>query len=330
VTEERTLSRSRRAAIAAVVGVAIGVLTYRAYGLEPPMKSDFDFVWIGVHALVHGQNPYKAVADANVHGFLYYPMPALIVTSPLGFMNAGMARIIFAAVGMAALAYAAAGRKGALFVGLFSASALVGAVGGQWSPLLTAGAAVPWLSALWITKPSIGLALWIGYPTRECIYGGLVLLALSFLWRPGWLSDWTSYLGTPQYLPPLFRPGGFLLLLALLRWRRPEGRMLAALTVIPHVTTLYETVPLFLIPPTRLQGYILLALSYVAAVLEAWAVPAGNLVQQVTGRWPVLLILVYLPALVMLLRLPNEGDAPEWLKEIAGRLRVRARQPNPR
>jgi hypothetical protein len=212
---------------------------------------------------------------------------------------------------------------------VFSASALVGAVGGQWSPLLTAGAALPWLSALWITKPSIGLALMIGYPTRECIYGGVVLLALSFLFLPTWVGDWMASLGQPQYVPPLLRPGGFLLLLALLRWRRPEGRLLAALTVIPHVTTLYETVPLFLIPATRLQGYILLALTFVAAAVEAWVVPTGTLVQQVTGRWPVLLVLVYLPALVMLLRLPNEGEAPEWLRDLARRIRRRARKRDP-
>ena len=321
MSEPSTLTVPRRAVIAAVVGGAIAALTYRAYGLAPPMASDFDFVWIGLNALVHGQNPYEAVAAANVRGFLYYPMPALIVAAPLGFLSAGMARIIFAAIGMAALAYAAAGRRGALFIGVFSASALVGAVGGQWSPLLTAGAAVPWLSALWITKPSIGLALMIGYPTRECIWGAVALLALSFLFLPTWVSDWTRYLGEPQYVPPLLRPGGFLLLLALLKWRRPEGRMLAALTVIPHVTTLYETVPLFLIPPNRRQGYVLLLLTFVAAALEAWLVPAGTLVQQVTGRWPVLFVLVYLPALIMLLRLPNEGQAPEWLRDLASRLR---------
>ena len=328
--EQRALTVPQRALIAAVVGVAIAALTYQAYGLKPPMASDFDFVWIGLNALVHGRNPYQAVAAAHVRGFLYYPMPALVVTAPLGLVSAGVARIVFAAVGMAALAYAAAGRRGALFIGVFSASALVGAVGGQWSPLLTAGAAVPWLSALWITKPSIGLALMIGYPTRECIYGGVVLLALSFLFLPTWVGDWTAHLGTPQYLPPILRPGGFLLLLSLLKWRRPEGRMLAALTVIPHVTTLYETVPLFLIPASRLQGYILLGLTFVAAVVEAWVVPGGTLVQQVTGRWPVLLVLVYLPALAMLLRLPNVGEAPEWLRDLAGRIRGRARQPKPR
>lgn len=283
----------------------MALLTYRAYGLAPPMASDFDFVWLGLRAVIRGDNPYRAVADAHVHGPLYYPMPALVVLAPLGLVSAGVARMLFASVGFAALAYAAAGRPGGLFVGLFSASAIVAGVGGQWSPLLTAGAAIPWLSALWVCKPGIGLALWCAYPSRWAVYGGLGLVLLSFIVMPGWLQEWRQVLGSPAHVPPLFRPGGFLLLAALLRWRRPEGRLLAALCCVPHVTTLYETVPLFLVARNRVQGYLLLALSYLAAVVQAIVAPTGSLLQQVVGRWPVLLLLLYLPALVMVLLRPN-------------------------
>ena len=104
----------------------MAALTYRAYGLKPPMQSDFDFVWLGLRAFVHGENPYRAVADAHVRGPLYYPLPALVALAPLGLVSAAVARIVFAGLGYAALAYAAAGRKGGLFVGLFSASAIIG------------------------------------------------------------------------------------------------------------------------------------------------------------------------------------------------------------
>ena len=118
-------------------------------------------------------------------------------------------------------------------------------------------------------------------------------------------------LGSPVHAPPLLRPGGFLLLAALLRWRRPEARLLAALCCLPHVTTLYETVPLFLVTSNRHQAYLLLVLSYVAAVVQAWLVPTGSLLEQVVGRWPVLLLLLYLPALVMVMLRPNEAPANE-------------------
>ena len=302
------LTRRQRGAIAVVAGLLMAALTYRAYGLAPPMASDFDFVWLGLRAFLHGENPYRAVADAHVRGPLYYPLPALVALAPLGLVSAGIARIVFAGVGYAALAYAAAGRPGGLFVSLFSASAIIGGVGGQWSPLLTAGAAVPWLSALWICKPGIGLALWCAYPRRETVIGGLVLLAVSLIVMPTWPREWLGVLGSPVHAPPLLRPGGFLLLAALLRWRRPEARLLAALCCAPHVTTLYETLPLFLIPANRFQAYLLLALSYVAAVAQAWLMPTGDLLQQVVGRWPALLVCLYLPALVMVLLRPNRAD----------------------
>jgi hypothetical protein len=311
MTGEHILAPRHRAVIAVVAGALMAALTYRAYGLKPPMQSDFDFVWLGLRAFVHGENPYRAVADAHVRGPLYYPLPALVALAPLGLVSAAVARIVFAGLGYAALAYAAAGRKGGLFVGLFSASAIIGGVGGQWSPLLTAGAAVPWLSVFWVCKPGIGLALWCGYPSRWAVFGGLALLALSFIIMPSWLTEWRQVLGSPVHAPPLLRPGGFLLLAALLRWRRPEARLLAALCCLPHVTTLYETVPLFLVTSNRHQAYLLLVLSYVAAVVQAWLVPTGSLLEQVVGRWPVLLLLLYLPALVMVLLRPNEAPANE-------------------
>jgi hypothetical protein len=309
MSDEHALTRRQRGAIALLAGALMAALTYYAYGLAPPMASDFDFVWLGLRALVHGENPYRAVADAHVHGPLYYPLPALVAFAPLGMVSAGVARIAFAGIGYAALAYAAAGRPGGLFVSLFSASAIIGGVGGQWSPLLTAGAAVPWLAALWVCKPGIGLALWCGYPHREAVIGGLALGVVSLIVMPTWPRDWLAVLGSPVHAPPLLRPGGFLMLAALLRWRRPEARMLAALCCLPHVTTLYETVPLFLVPSNRQQAYLLLILSYVAAVGQAWLVPDGLLLEQVVGRWPVLLVCLYIPAVVMVLLRPNEAPA---------------------
>ena len=73
------------------------------------------------------------------------------------------------------------------------------------------------------------------------------------------------------------------------------------------MTTLYETVPLFLVPSNRYQAYLLLVLSYVAAVGTAWIVPSGSLLEQVVGRWPVLLVCLYLPAVVMVLLRPNRA-----------------------
>ena len=60
--------------------------------------------------------------------------------------------------------------------------------------------------------------------------------------------------------------GGPLILLALLRWRRPEARLLVALGCIPHTTMLYEALPLFLVARRWQEGVLLAALSGCACI----------------------------------------------------------------
>jgi len=53
-------------------------------------------------------------------------------------------------------------------------------VSGQWSPILTASALLPMLVFVWAAKPSLGLALAVGYASRPAIIGALVLTAIQF------------------------------------------------------------------------------------------------------------------------------------------------------
>jgi hypothetical protein len=331
---EYSLTTRQRLLVAAVAGALMAALTYHAYGLAESPSSDFDQIWTAVHPFVHGQDPYKAVAASKLHAPLFYPLTALITVAPLGFLSAGVARIVFAALGYGALAYAGAGRRGGLFLGVLSASAINAAGGGKWSPLFTAGAAVPWLSVFWVAKPNLGLSLAAGYPHRQALWGAVAVTLLSFVLMPGWLAEWLGTVGDRVHQPLVFRPGGFLLLLAAIRWRRPEARLLLALGCIPGSSALYETVPLFLIPANRYEGYVLTILSFVAAALMGFLVPAGTAPEMMTGWWPYLLWLLYVPALAMVLRRPNEwpddGKTPKWLRELASRIGQRTRQPNPR
>ena len=49
---------------------------------------------------------------------------------------------------------------------------------------------------------------------------------LALVLFPSWPLDWlAAAAGSPYHLAPIQRPGGFLLLLGLLRWRAPEGRL---------------------------------------------------------------------------------------------------------
>jgi hypothetical protein len=195
----------------------------------------------------------------------------------------------------------------------------------QWSPLLAAGFVVAPLSLLWVAKPSIGLALSVGRPTRRPVIGVVVLGGVAFLAQPHWFGAWRHALASTSrvrgvgfpYIAPVVMPGGFLALLALLRWRRPEARLVAALACVPQTMLLYEAVPLFLVPRTLRETELLVLLSYVAlGFMPHTSAFAPDI--DASGRW--IVIFLYIPATLMVLRRPNEGSIPAWIESRVERL----------
>ena len=297
----QTSGPARRLAVAVSLGFAAFVLSELLAVLPPPGVSDFADLWHGVVAWRAGGDPYATVRALHPAVALYYPLPALILCWPLGWLPLHHAEAVFVGLGIGTFAYAGWGSP--LLAGVLSASVLANITQGQWSPLVTASAVVPWLGAVWAAKPNTGLAFAIAYPHRRAFLAAGLLGLLSLALLPGWLAPWLAGLNTSVHVAPVLRPGGILLLLALLRWRRPEARLLAALALIPQTGTLYDTVPLFLIPRTRWEAYGLVALTQIAAVVSAARLSPGmDLVTSIDRRWPVFLLLVYLPALGLLLR----------------------------
>src|SRR5262249_22129609 len=118
----------------------------------------------------------------------------------------------------------------------------------EWSPVLVAAALTPALGAILAVKPTISLMLLAAYPRRLSIALAASFGVISVALRPTWQRDWIAGLHTAVHMtPPILLPGGFLLALVAIRWRRPEARLLAAMACIPHTPILYETVPLFLV-----------------------------------------------------------------------------------
>jgi hypothetical protein len=145
------------------------------------------------------------------------------------------------------------------------------------------------------------------------VIGGLALLAISLAVSPTWPVRWAESVRASVHVSPIRSPGGVILLLALIRWRRPEARLLAVLACVPQIIGLYDTLPLFLIPRTRWQGYALAGLSYIAAfgqVAAAPRLPGMTLEATLAARWPFIFFCLYLPALVMVL-LPRPVEARE-------------------
>jgi len=293
----------------------VGVFTFAIVwvGREDPMPRarDFDYLWVASRAVWQGDDPYAAVQDAVKQGALeypfYYPATAPVFLAPFGALPFRLGVSLFTALGMALLAWSVQGWRRWILV---SPPAIQAVLYGQWSPWLTAAVGLPWLGLVWAAKPNIGLTLFSGWPSRLALFGGLGLLALSLALLPHWPADWlTAIRDTPHYKAPVQRFGGALLLLAFLRWRRPEARMLGVLALVPHTTGVYEHLPLLLIPQTKKTFAMLVGLSYVATLLAYRGVPYETVAKMLDAQWPYFLVLVYLPALYLVLRAPEGGSA---------------------
>lgn len=305
-------------ALTLTAGLVSGLICWLAYRLPPPTTSDFEQIWVGARALLSGAEPYAVVpANTGPQYPLYYPLTAIVVGLPFAPLPFSWARVGWAVVSGAAFAWAAFRYGRGLPAALLSANFLNAIIQGQWSPLLTAAAVIPALSWVWVAKPSVGAALFAAFPSLSAVIGGIGLVAIALAISPAWPSRWLEAIGTTGHAVPILSPGGFILVLAVLKWRRPEGRLLAALACTPQIIALYDTLPLFLIPKTRWQGYALAALSYVAAFGQAAMVPRlpdMPLENMLAGRWPFIFLCLYLPALVLvLLPPPAESRAPEGM-----------------
>lgn len=295
------LSRLRQALPWLVAGWAL-LTIWRAQLIG--WTTDWNVFWTAGRAVVTGNDPYAAVLALPTGYPLFYPGPALLLLAPFGLLSSKAAWLAWGAAGGALFGLAAMRHGRGLWIGALSACFAEAVTFGQWVPLLIAAAILPWLGGALAVKPSVGAALWIWRPTRSAVLSGVALVFLSLLIVPGWPGDWLAALQRTNHIPPVMKPWGWVLLLAALRWRSPEGRLFLALALIPQTTSLYESLPLFLVCRQRWDAYALAALSHVAALVQEqyYSAPGQVLETVIANRWPVFLLTLWLPALVMVLR----------------------------
>jgi len=319
-----------RIAIACALGMFAAAISWIGPHRPGFGVPDFHWWWVGARALLDGQNPYEAVPRIIGPAFhLYHPMPAVLVAVPFALLRPDVALSLFSAVSTAILAFAVTRNSYARLPLFLSASFAHAAVMGQWSLLLTAALFLPWLAFLGAAKPNVGLAMLGTSLSWRAAVVMLLFAVASLVVMPSWPREWLAQLpNSPYHFSPLRTPIGFLTLLALLRWRRPEARLLAVLGVVPQSPFVYEALPLFLIPRTRYQTYALVVGSDIA--LGVYALARG--IDQSRFYWIngiAVVVTMYLPALVMVLRRPNEGIIPQWLERATSVLpqRFRGRAP---
>jgi hypothetical protein len=189
----------------------------------------------------------------------------------------------------------------------------------QFSPLFAASVAVPWLSIFLIAKPTVGVAAFAARPSWWAVAGAVVFAGIAFLINPDWVHEWLQAVahnnatwapGHPYRIPILF-PGGILTLLCFLRWKRPEARYVGVLACVPQTPMLYETVPLFMVPRTFWQATVLFALSYASHYVTEWIEPQQlhARIQNMNVSGQMIVLFLYLPATIMILRRPNDRPA---------------------
>ena len=135
------------------------------------------------------------------------------------------------------------------------------------------------------------------------------MLVISLVLLPAWPLEWwrAIQVRNEHLVPPLFRPFGFLLLLSLLRWRTPEGRLLLASAIIPQNVLPHELVPLALIPSNAVEMGIYIAGTWLTLFFagRAWGIPDFTVPGLNEASWPAILLAVYLPMLYLVLKRPG-------------------------
>lgn len=307
------------------MSVACGCLAgFRAYliTVSTSRPRDFGQVWFAGRALLEGSDPYAMIGPGRTFEWtapFVYPLPAAVAALPLTPLSSTWAPIVFTAIACGCFAWALMEHGYAPLLGFLSAAVVFAAELAQWSPLLAAATVLTPLSMLYVAKPTIGAAMFVARPSWWAVWGGLVLVAAAFAFDPRWVERWSQALleqRVPRsevypYVSPVMRPGSFMAILCLLRWRRSEARLVAALACVPQTPMLYEAVPLFLVPRTVREATTLVALSFGAMTLMSVSHRGGF--ATTPGNWDVALFLLYAPCTVMVLRRPNEGSVPRWL-----------------
>ena len=237
------LLRASLALTAALTGALLAVIVWSR---PQPVRSDLAPIWASARALLHQQDPYEAVGPGRAYDTIFpqiYPMTSIVTVAPLALLPLRWADVLFVGFGFGLFTWAVTARRlmTPAVVALISLPALMTLQTSQWSLLLTGSALLPVCGWLLVAKPTIGLALFAAFPRWKSAVGCAILLGLSFLVLPGWLPVWRATLTTaPHVVAPIMRPGGLLVLLALLKWKRAEARLLVALACVPHTTAPYR------------------------------------------------------------------------------------------
>ena len=284
-----------RILLAATIGLLSGVLCYYARVHIYPGPGDFLWPLRSARDLLAGRDPYAY----PVHAFhVPYPLPAAFVGLPFVRLSDQIAAALFFGLSSSLLAYGLLRNGPAWRLWLFGSPLYIHALMfAQWPPILMAMAFFPPLLFLVLVKPHMAVPLAFSGYVRWTWPGVLFSAAVgvaSLLVMPDWPMRFVSQLGPYQGISPLLvlSGGGPIILLALLRWRHKEARLLLLMSVMPQ-RMFYDQLSLWFIPRSLRQMLVLTLASWIGVYV--WLFVGSG-----WAHWVV--VSLYLPALVMVLQ----------------------------
>jgi hypothetical protein len=302
----RPLTRRERLALTLLVGIACAlgfwVVTQRVPAF---VAKDFTYPWRAARALLAGQDPYVVMQPTGPYPYdsrFPYPIAAALVAVPLAWLSAALAGAAFVGLSGAALTWALTARGGGMgrLWMLASAPFAMALTLGQWAPLLIAGALLPAVAWALALKPTLGLALFAARPSRAALVGGAVLCGAGLLVLPAWPVEWVRAASFTVGHPPFVgQSWGWLPLLALLRWRDGDARLVAVLACVPQNPYFYDQLPLWLVARSGRAAAALTALSWIALAGAQATCTEPFYCGEAARPW--VLWLLYVPATLLVL-----------------------------
>lgn len=291
--------------MAMAIGVASGLLCW-TFIRRPGYYADFIYPWTAARALLAGENPYHVLSGGLAAPFqapLFYPLPAVIAAVPLAVLPFAPAGALFFGLSSALLAFAVTGDGWGRLPLFASGPFIVAASLAQWSPLMMAAALLPGMEWLGVAKPNIGIALAAYRPRWRALGGAGAVIVASAVLVPGWPYDWVRSLAFDRahamHPIPLLLEFGPVLALAAMRWRNADGRLLLALALVPQKLFFYDQLPLALVARSARESLAFAAVTGGAALV--WVMTTTAAARE-RAAVPYVMLAVYLPALVLVLR----------------------------
>ncbi len=321
-------ARWQRALVAAFIGLFGMSLTLRGLTKSPGAITDLGQLWFAASALLHHADPYPLIGPTAVYHLefpLLYPLTAAVAILPLGLLDEPVASALFVFIASALLAFAVT-KNGWDRLPLFvSLPFLIAAHQAQFSPLIAAGFFLPSLAWTWAAKPTLGLVLIASTGSVRALtialVGGTILLLISLAFVPQWPGEWLGAVRSQTHMiAPITRPGGFLALAALLRWRRPEARLVAGMTLVPQTVGWWDLVPLLLVASTFRESLVLAVTTMAPLVYEMMFGLNDGTLDVYPRSSLILMAAIYIPATIIVLLRPNEGPLPAWVELIRRQL----------